>query len=91
MSEFADRASWLVETAMEWKDLKGSEMPESLLGTLSKNLFDSPYSEEPSLHPVDQLASHLIGASAEVELPLGKGKICLDRKGVKELKKIENG
>lgn len=85
-----DRASWLVETAMEWKDLKGSEIPDALLDRLSRNLFESPVVDDRPLHPVDQLASQLLGASAEVEVPFGKGRINIDRKGMKELKKAGN-
>ncbi|MFY0527200.1 hypothetical protein ACN28I_30000 [Archangium gephyra] len=87
-----DRASWLVETAMEWKDEKGTEIPNVLVERLSAGLFEPEKPKEASLQPADQLASALLGASAEatIEVP-GGSKIRLDRKGLKALQKGTGG
>jgi hypothetical protein len=87
-----DRASWLVETAMEWKDHKGTEIPNVLVERLSAGLFEPEKPKEAPLHPADQLASALLGASAEatIEVP-GGSKIRLDRKGLRALQKGTGG
>jgi len=83
-----DRASWLVEMAMEWQDEKGTEIPEYLVDKLSKNLFTKDENETPILHPADQLASALMGSSSSIELNTNGNKIKLDRKGIKTLKAV---
>ena len=85
-----DRASWLVETAMEWRELRENDMPDALLERLSRNLFEDPQQDDRPLHPIDNLASQVLGTSAELELPFGKGKVSLDRKSIKDLKKVSN-
>ncbi|MBN8229119.1 hypothetical protein JYK02_16545 [Corallococcus macrosporus] len=84
-----DRASWVVEMALEWKEEKGSEIPSELLSRLTNGLFvaDSDHAEE-ALHPADQLASAILGASsgASIEVP-GGTKVQFDRKGIKRLQK----
>ena len=88
-----DRASWVVEMALEWKEEKGTDIPEELIDRLTQNLFshNNDLSEEP-LHPADQLASALLGASAEatVELPGGRGAVKFDRRGIKQLSKMNS-
>lgn len=81
-----DRASWVVEMALEWKEDRGTELPPELLDRLTAELFAAPENKPQSLHPADQLASALLGSSAEVELNLGNGgKVRLDRKGMSKL------
>lgn len=84
-----DRASWVVEMAMEWKDEKGAELPAELLTRLSAHLFEQGAIREETLHPADQLASALLGSASElsVELPGGKGALKVDRKGLRGLQK----
>lgn len=83
-----DRASWLVETAMEWKEEKGTELPNILVERLSSGLFEPDERKETPLHPADQLASALLGSSAEANLEFpGGSKLRLDRKGLRELQK----
>lgn len=48
-----DRASWLVEMVMEWKEQKGTEIPEELLTRLSRNLFIEDGPKEECLHPAE--------------------------------------
>ena len=80
-----DRASWLVEMAMEWQNEKGSDIPDEIVRTLSAGLFESAKTTDPLLHPADQLASALLGAAASATVKVPGGEICLDRKGVKAL------
>lgn len=58
------RASWLVEMAIEWQSERGSEIPESLVERFGNNLFEQQEARAEPLHPPDQLASALLGASA---------------------------
>ena len=87
-----DRASWLVEMALEWKDEKGAEIPTALLDRLSANLFDKPLEQSDAKHPSEDLLSALLSASAELNLKVpGLGTIRLDRKGAKQFKRaVEN-
>lgn len=64
-----ERASWVVETSLEWrKELDGSVLPEVLLNSLTKNLFsDTSHGEEEQLlHPTDQVLSALLGNAIKV-------------------------
>lgn len=83
-----DRASWIVEMAMEWKDEKGSDIPIQLIDRLTTNLFDSTPDEPAPRHPSEDLASALLGASSELSLNVpGVGDIKVDRKGTRQFKK----
>lgn len=83
-----DRASWVVEMAMEWKGEKGSDIPAHLLDRLTANLFSPTKVEQDHLHPADQLASALLGSASEATLKLpGGSELKMDRKGIRELEK----
>lgn len=83
-----DRASWLVEMAFEWQEEKGTDIPEMLIDRLSKNLFTEVEEDEESLHPSEQLASAIFGASSEAKISLpGGNEVKFDRKGIKRLEK----
>lgn len=82
------RASWAVELAMEWKKENSESIPSDIFAQLSKNLFISSDENIPNLHPADQLASAILGASAKAKLPLpGGGEIELDKRGIRQLSK----
>jgi|GEM_PF-950573 len=67
-----ERASWVVETTLEWKDTKGTEIPTELLASLTKNLFNEAKEvSTPLVHPADQLASALLGSSSSIKLKVG--------------------
>ena len=57
-----DRASWLVETVLEWKASKDEAIPDTLLTSLTRNLFsgDERDQSEQLKHPADELASALL-------------------------------
>lgn len=79
-----ERASWLVETSFEWKDTKGTAMPPELLKSLSTNLFSDREEIEHVTHPVDQLASALLGSASAIKLQAGDSLIEIDPKKLKK-------
>lgn len=82
-----DRASWLVEMAMEWKDEKGTDIPHELVDRLSANLFEKATDDKKVRHPSEDMLSALLSASSELNLNLpGVGTVRLDRKGTKQFK-----
>lgn len=81
-----DRASWVVEMALEWKDDKGGSIPPELLDRLSAGLFAPSAGATPVRHPAEDIAAALFGASASVEINTpGGGKLLLDRKSLQKL------
>ncbi len=83
-----DRASWVVETVLEWKEIaKDSEIPPELIERLTRNLFADSYSPDIARHPYEDLAA-LIGASAAVNVKTPFGDLSLDRKSIKQFGKI---
>lgn len=83
-----ERASWLVETNLEWNDKKDSIMPAELLNSLSNNLFENDKVEhEAIVHPADQLASALLGSATAVKLKSGDSSIEIDPKKISKAKK----
>ncbi len=76
-----ERASWLVETSLEWKDAKGTAIPTELLESLSNNLFSGDKEKiDPLQHPADQLASALMGSAKSVKLKAGDSSVEIDPK-----------
>jgi hypothetical protein len=83
-----DRASWIVELASEWSE-RGREIPDTLMMKLTSNLFSYEAKDSEPLHPADQLATAIFGASsrANLKLPNGLGELEFDRKSQKDLKR----
>lgn len=80
-----ERASWLVETALEWDSSEGKELPKELLENLSRNLFNADDEKIDQVrHPSDELASALLGSASKVRLNLGGNEIELDGKRLKK-------
>lgn len=81
-----ERASWLVESALEWRDKNGTKMPDELIKSLSLNLFASAKSqnEDPLKHPADQLASALFGAANKATLRVGQNSVEVDPKKLRK-------
>ena len=75
-----ERASWIVETSLEWKDAKGTAIPPELLDSLSSNLFENEAKVEQLQHPADQLASALLGTASAIKLKAGDSSIEVDPK-----------
>lgn len=85
-----ERASWLVETSLEWKDAKGTAIPPELLESLSNNLFSSEKEKiDPLQHPADQLASALLGSSSSIKLRAGDSTLEIDPKKLAKTKAID--
>lgn len=75
-----ERASWLVETSLEWNDAKGTTMPTGLMKSLSANLFNDKAEIENVIHPADQLASALFGSASSIKLKAGDSLVEIDPK-----------
>jgi hypothetical protein len=85
-----DRASWVVETALEWKEERGSQIPPELLERLARNLFREGEAEEPVRHPAEDAISAILAAATGVRLNVpGVGEVTLDRRGLRRLEKAQ--
>lgn len=85
-----DRASWVVEAALEWKLSQDRPMPEHLLETISRNLFSkSDRDESADMHPADYLASAILGRASALNLKVPGGEISLTGRDIKRLQKDE--
>lgn len=83
-----DRASWLVEMALEWDKEKQTEIPEQLLKQLSQNLFEtSSHHDEAGMTAADTLASAMLKGAVRAKVPLGSGELEFDRKGLRSMDK----
>ncbi len=82
-----DRASWVVEMALEWKEEKGSDIPKELIDRLSRNLFTEGEVREPIRHPSEDMLSKVLGASSGLRLQIpGLGEATFNRRGLQALK-----
>ena len=85
-----ERASWVVETALEWQHDSEREIPAELLDRLTTGLFAEK--GLPVTSEKNDLASRLVGASSKLSLKLGdQGAIELDRKGTRQFEKEGGG
>ena len=75
-----ERASWVIESALEWKDEKGGTIPTELLAPITRNLFEPDSDRGEALNPSDELASALLGSASKVRLGVGDSEIELDGK-----------
>jgi len=86
MSLDIDRASWVVETAMEWEQQNKAPIPALLLEQLSKDLFVAGPRSGPVRHPAEDLAAAVLSASSSLKVNLpGVGEATLNRRGVQRL------
>jgi hypothetical protein len=85
-----ERASWLVETSLEWKDVKGTAIPDELLKCLSNDLFAVQAARiDKAKHPMDQLASALLGSARGIKLKIGDNELDLDPKKLEKARSPE--
>jgi hypothetical protein len=83
-----DRASWVVEAALEWRLSQDKPMPEHLLETISRNLFSkSEKDESADMHPADYLASAILGRASALNLKVPGGEISFSGRDMKKLQK----
>lgn len=81
-----DRANWVVETALEWKEKQEKAIPDTLLASISRNLFmKTEKDDDANMHPADYLASAILGSASNVNLKVPGGEINLTNKGIKKL------
>lgn len=87
----ADRAGWLVEMALEWRDERDQPISEYLVDRLSRNLFREGFTDSSARHPAEDLMSMLLAVSADAEINAGPfGKYRLKRRGARKLGKQIN-
>lgn len=84
-----NRASWVVETAMEWRRDQQSEIPAPLLEGVTRNLFAYGDSSTQEHTAADDLASALVGNASQLKLKIGDNEVNFDRKGLSGLAKTE--
>lgn len=83
-----DRASWVVETALEWRFEQNNSIPDHLLESISRNLFSKGEKDETAdMHPADYLASALLGRASGLRLKVPGGEIEYGKGGIKGLQK----
>jgi hypothetical protein len=85
-----ERASWVVETALEWKSADAGPIPRQLLDGITRSLFEHHAEKREDLQsPADQLASALIGSASNIKLSAadGNAEIDIGRRGLNKLKK----
>ena len=83
-----DRASWVVETAMEWRASQHGVIPGSLLESISRNLFSrNERDRDDELHPADYLASAILGKAARAKISIAGNEVELDRRSLREIQK----
>ncbi|HEU6436031.1 MAG TPA: hypothetical protein VE028_01095 [Nitratidesulfovibrio sp.] len=76
-----DRASWIVETMLEWNASQKTPVPDQLICNLSGNLFSPEKQTEDAIrHPGDILASSLLGTASRIKLNLPHAEIECDGK-----------
>ncbi len=80
-----NRASWVIESCLEWrKETTGSPIPSELLTSITRNLFTDRQSQpEQVIHPADELASAILGSAANVRLKTAAADIDIERPGKK--------
>ncbi len=63
-----DRANWLVELSMEWKNLTKTDIPSELIDRLSRNLFLVDENKELDIHPAETMLSSILGKSGHLKI-----------------------
>lgn len=83
-----DRASWIAEMALEWKDEEERQLPPELLNAFTSNLFGKKNEAKKANHPYEDFMSLLMGASTEMNIPIPpNGNMKITRKGMQEIMK----
>jgi hypothetical protein len=74
-----NRANWVIESGLEWRKETSTEVPDLILASITKNLFNLPNEPEPALHPADELASALLGTASKLKLKAGESELEFDK------------
>ncbi|QJR36783.1 hypothetical protein [Gemmatimonas groenlandica] len=80
-----DRASWLVEMALEWQEKKGSQIPPELVLQLSRNLFSVESDNARVQHPAEDIAAAVLGSASSLRIALPGGEATFDRKALRHI------
>ncbi len=80
-----ERASWVVESLVEFKNEEIDQMPEALLAAVTRNLFADPGQSAEITTPIDDVAEILRSGAQTVKLKLGEHEVTLDRRALKGL------
>lgn len=77
-----NRASWVIESCLEWRKETSNHVPAELLKSITHNLFSRGNAEvENVVHPADALASALMGSASKVKLKMGDSDVEFDKPG----------
>lgn len=74
-----NRANWVVETCLEWRKETDSNLPPTLIESLTRGLFAGRELPQSVLHPADELASALMGTASKLSLDLNGNKVEIDK------------
>lgn len=85
-----NRASWAVESALEWKESQGTPMPSTLLSGMTHGLFEPNHSKNDDGSALDALASALLGSS-RARLRIGDHELEFGQKDLKKLSETKLG
>lgn len=77
-----NRASWVIESCLEWRKETDSAIPTALLESITRNLFESGNEDlEKVIHPSDELASALLGSASKLKMKVGDSDLEFDKPG----------
>jgi hypothetical protein len=79
-----DRASWIVETALEWRRVEKAELPTPLLEGIARNLFVGAKASTDAT-AADDLASAIFGNASQLKMKIGENELSFDRKAIGRL------
>lgn len=85
-----DRASWVVESSLEFEKETKTPIPAELLARLSAHLFADSGTMEQARHPAEDLANAILGASSGIRFKTPGAEVNLDRKGIKQLRSSDS-
>jgi hypothetical protein len=85
-----ERASWVVESLVEFKNEQIDQIPDALLTAVTRNLFADPEQNAAITTPVDDVADILRNGAESVKLKLGDHEVVLDRRSLKKLSAAQN-
>lgn len=74
-----NRANWVIESGLEWRKETENEIPETILASVTKNLFNSQNELPTVLHPADELASALLGSASKLKIKSGGSELEFDK------------
>lgn len=81
-----NRATWVVEAALEWRKNTADPMPQVLVEGITRNLFNGPKVMDSDKAPLDMLASTILGSAAQVKLNVNGTQVEIDKKGLEKMK-----